>query len=292
MKPTLLILAAGMGSRYGGLKQLDPLGPNGETIMDYSVSDAILAGFNRVVFVIRRNMEQDFKKLILSKYTGHIETGYVFQEMDLLPGGFTPNPERRKPYGTAHAILSAREAIDTPFAVINADDFYGRDAFLTLSAFLQEEVDPSHPRFAMIGYQLSKTLSENGTVARGVCQVDQDQNLVKITERYHIRQDEEGIRDITDDGAITLFSPDTPVSMNCWGFTPLIFPLLDKMFVDFLEKNGGSLTAEFPIPSVVTRIIEEGIASVKVLKSSATWFGVTYKEDREHVVERLKHITR
>lgn len=290
MKPTLLILAAGMGSRYGGLKQLDLLGPNGETIMDYSINDAIAAGFNRVVFVIRRSMEEEFRELILSKYQNKIAVDYQFQELENLPKGFTVNKERIKPYGTAHAILVAKESINAPFAVINADDFYGRDAFMTISEFLQQDFDLAHPLFAMVGYQLGKTLSENGSVSRGVCVTNEKEELVSITEMRKIKRFPDGIKNMEDDGKSTLLEETTPVSMNFWGFTPNFFDHLDSMFLDFLKDNNNNPAAEFPIPSVINHFLTTKKAVIKVLKSSAEWFGVTYHEDREKVAERLKNI--
>jgi UTP-glucose-1-phosphate uridylyltransferase len=290
MKPTLLILAAGMGSRYGGLKQLDSLGPNGETIMDYSINDAIAAGFNRVVFVIRRSMEDDFRSVILSKYQNKIAVDYQFQELDNLPEEFKVNKDRVKPYGTAHAILVAKKSVNAPFAVINADDFYGRDAFKTISEFLQQDFDPAHPLFAMVGYQLGKTLSENGSVSRGVCITNEKDELVSITEMRKIKRYPDGIKNAEDDGKLTLLDEKTPVSMNFWGFTPDFFDHLDSMFVDFLRENNYNPAAEFPIPSVINHFLTTKKAVIKVLKSSAEWFGVTYHEDRENVVAKLKNI--
>ncbi len=290
MKPTLLILAAGLGSRYGGLKQLDSLGPHGETIMDYSINDAIAAGFNRVVFVIRRSMEDDFKSLIISKYQNKIAVEYQFQELDNLPKGFKVNKNRIKPYGTAHAILVAKNSINTPFAVINADDFYGRDAFMTISEFLQQDFDPEQPLYAMVGYQLGKTLSENGSVSRGVCVTNEKGELVSITEMKKIKRYHDGIKNIEDNGAITALDEERQVSMNFWGFTPNFFDDLDSMFLDFLKENNNNPAAEFPIPSVINHFLATKKAVIKVLKSNAEWFGVTYHEDRAKVVERLKKI--
>ena len=290
MKPTLLILAAGLGSRYGGLKQLDSLGPHGETIMDYSINDAIAAGFNRVVFVIRRSMEDDFKSLILSKYQNKIAVEYQFQELDNLPKGFKVNKNRIKPYGTAHAILVAKSSINTPFAVINADDFYGRDAFMTISEFLQQDFDPAYPLYAMVGYQLGNTLSENGSVSRGVCVTNEKGELVSITEMKKIKRYHDGIKNIEDNGAITPIDEQRQVSMNFWGFTPNFFDDLDRMFLDFLKENNNNPAAEFPIPSVINHFLETKKAVIQVLKSNAEWFGVTYHEDRAKVVERLKKI--
>lgn len=290
MKPTLLILAAGMGSRYGGLKQLDQLGPNGETIMDYSVDYAIKAGYGKVVFVIRKSMEEDFKQFILSKYCNRIDTQYVFQELDALPEGFSVNPERVKPYGTAHAILVAKDLIHEPFSVINADDFYGKSSFEAMSKFLQEPQKPEHPVFAMIGYQLCNTLSENGTVSRGICRTDAQNNLVSITEMTKIARTPEGIQNKADDGTVTPLEDLTPVSMNFWGFTPLFFKHLNEMFVDFLRKENNNPKSEFVLPTVVNRFLMDKSAQIKVLVTDAQWFGVTYKEDRPMVVEKLKNL--
>ncbi|MDR2978838.1 MAG: NTP transferase domain-containing protein [Bacteroidales bacterium] len=286
-KPTLLILAAGMGSRYGGLKQLDPLGPNGETIMDYSVHDAITAGFDRVVFVIRKSMEEAFCESIVPKYKDRIRVDWVFQELDSLPTGFMPNPDREKPYGTAHAILVAKNTIDKPFTVINADDFYGADAFQTIADFLQKDYDSNIPNYAMAGYQLGKTLSENGTVSRGVCQTNDNGNLIGIQEVYRIRKHGDTIKSADDNGLETTWPTKTPVSMNFWGFHPSIFAILEAMFSEFLTENDQNLTAEFQIPSVINCIIRNHMAKIKVLSSKAEWFGVTYKEDRDFVVRKL-----
>ena len=290
MKPTLLILAAGMGSRYGGLKQLDKLGPNGETIMDYSVRDAITAGFGEVVFVIRRSMEQDFKEAILSKYEKLVKVNYVFQETDTLPAPFKANPERTKPYGTAHAILSAKGAIKTPFAVINADDFYGADAFATLARFFSSLTADDTDKFAMVGYRLANTLSDNGTVSRGVCTVDENHNLAVIKEMTKIERINGQINNHNDDGSLTPLDDSTIVSMNFWGFTPIFFNHLDELFKQFLEANNDNPKSEFQIPTVVNHFLNSGQASIKVLVSSAEWFGVTYKEDREIVVARLRDL--
>ena len=287
MNPTLLILAAGMGSRYGGLKQLDQVGPNKETIMDYSVNDAIAAGFDRVVFVIRRDMEEDFKTYVLSKYVDKIKVDYVFQELSALPAGLTPNPERVKPYGTGHAILMAKEIITTPFAVINADDYYGADAFITQARFLKEPQTDTLPHFAMVGYQLNNTLSENGTVSRGVCSTNEDNFLTDIVEMLKIKRHAEGIKNTFEDGNTVTLAEETPVSMNFWGFTPVIFQHLEEQFIHFFNENQDNLKAEFQIPTLVGVLQHRDIAKVRVLKSTAQWFGITYQEDRAYVVEKL-----
>lgn len=289
MKPTLLILAAGMGSRYGGLKQLDPMGPNGETIMDYSVRYAVESGYGGVVFVIRRSMEEDFAKLILPRYADKIPVRYVFQELDMLPAGFSVNPERKKPYGTAHAILVAKDAIREPFTVINADDFYGRDAFQVMADFLTHVPDTKPATYAMVGYRLDKTLSKHGTVSRGVCQTDQDNHLVSIVENHKVGYTDNGIENI-EEGLMARYDGSEPVSMNFWGFTPDFFDGLNALFEDFLRKNEQNITAEFPIPDVITHLMATGKAKIKVLHSNAEWFGVTYQEDRAYVVDKLKQL--
>ena len=282
--PTLLVLAAGMGSRYGGLKQLDPVGPNGETLLDYSVHDAMRAGFDRVVFLIRRDIEQDFRAQIGARYAGKIDVGYAFQQLDDLPAGFTPPPGRTKPWGTAHAVWCARDTIGAPFVAINADDFYGAESFRLLGEFLSA-VDPAAQpaTFAMAAYRLDKTLSEHGTVARGICEVGADHLL-------------RGVEEVTDlarraDGTIAAggrtFAPDTPVSMNFWGFTPQVFPLLGEKLRSFLAANASSEKAEFYIPSAVAEMISAGEATVRVSPTASDWFGVTYRDDRPRVVESI-----
>jgi hypothetical protein len=297
IKPTLLILAAGMGSRYGGLKQLDALGPHGETIMDYSVNDAIEAGFGKVVFVIRKNMEADFKRFILSKYEAKIAVDYRFQELDMLPAGFTQNSAREKPYGTAHAIFVAKEAIHEPFAVINADDFYGKEAFKTMAQFLSTDIIAlahtyEKTGFAMIGYKLANTLSEYGTVSRGVCTTDSAQNLCTIQEMTKIQRYPDGIKNENPDGTFTLLAPDTPVSMNFWGFIPLFFDYLEPLFIEFLTQNNDNPAAEFAIPTAINYFLTHKIATFKVLSCDAEWFGVTYQADRAGVVEKLSRVVK
>ena len=278
-----------MGSRYGGLKQLDQMGPNGETIMDYSVRYALESGFGRVVIVIRRSMEEDFKQYILPRYADKIPVTYVFQELDILPDGFTVNPERQKPYGTAHAILVAREAIQEPFTVINADDFYGRQAFEVMADFLSHSAPTVPPTYAMVGYRLDRTLSRNGTVSRGVCQTNAEGYLTDIVENHKIGYTDKGIENI-EEGLYNLFTGEEPVSMNFWGFTPDFFQALEEQFVDFMRENHDNIKAEYPIPNVIAHLMSRGEARVKVLHSDAEWFGVTYKEDRPYVVERLAQL--
>ncbi len=286
---TLLILAAGMGSRYGGLKQLDELGPNGETIMDYSVNDAIAAGFNKVVFVIRKDFEAQFDQYILSKYQDKVKCEKVFQELNLLPEGFTPNRERTKPYGTGHAILAAKNVINEPFAVINADDFYGKDAFATIIKFFKENTD-QQSTYCMVGYELQNTLSEHGSVSRGVCIVNEKQQLDTVTEMTKIVNENGVIQNIENPNDVISFSGKEVVSMNFWGFYPSFFDQLEGLFSNFLQENSDNIKAEFTIPSVVTHAITSGLAGVHVLHCNAQWFGVTYQEDRPLIVEKLKQL--
>ena len=290
MKPTLLILAAGMGSRYGGLKQLDQMGPNGETILDYSVKYAAQAGYGKVVLVIRRSMEADFQEYILPRYKNVIPMEYVFQELDMLPAGFSVNPERVKPYGTAHAILVAKDAIKEPFTVINADDFYGKEPFQILGDYLRDVTANDPTAFAMVGYRLDKTLSENGTVSRGVCQVDGDGYLTIVKEMRKIARTDHGIEN-DEDGVVTPLTGEEPVSMNFWGFSPRFFDRLEAMFAQFLKANEGNIKAEFPIPDAVSAVMASGDAKVRVLPTKSEWFGVTYAEDRPMVVEKLKSVS-
>jgi UTP-glucose-1-phosphate uridylyltransferase len=283
---TLLILAAGMGSRYGGMKQLDELGPNGETIMDYSVNDAIAAGFTKVVFVIRKSMQEAFEAQILSKYKHKIVCECVYQELDALPEGFQSNPEREKPYGTAHAILVAKDAIKEPFAVINADDFYSRKAFSAMADFLRLPAQEEKPVFSMIGYQLKNTLSEHGTVSRGVCQTNENKELVTITEMTKIQQENHLIYHSDEKGKVIL-TGEEPVSMNFWGFTPYFFTFLNNLFIDFLKENNQNPKSEFPIPSAINYFITNHLATIKVIDCDAEWFGVTYQADRMWVMGKL-----
>jgi dTDP-glucose pyrophosphorylase len=284
MKPTLLVLAAGMGSRYGGIKQMDSFGPNGETIIDYSIYDAIEAGFGKVVFIIRESFAEDFKNLFEAKLKGKIQTEYVMQEMDSYTEGFQVPVERTKPWGTAHAVLCAKEVIHEPFAVINADDFYGRDAFEKAVKFLDEEV--SEKEYCIIGYELSKTISENGSVSRGVCEVDYEGNLLNIAERTKIFPEDGKIYYIENALKVPL-PPDTIVSMNFWGFDPTVFDFIQKLFIKFLQNNATNPKAEFFIPIVGDAFIHEGKGKIKVIPTSAQWFGVTYKEDAPTVREDL-----
>ena len=286
MKPTLFVLAAGMGSRYGGLKQLDGLGPNGETIMDYSIYDAIRAGFGKVVFVIRKDFENDFREKVLSKYVNHIPVEIVFQGIDNLPAPFVVPAGREKPWGTNHAVLMGKDVIKEPFAVINADDFYGKDAFDTLAAELIK-MDGKKNEYCMVGYRVGNTLSESGTVARGVCVVDNNKYLTDVVERTKIMR-VDGVPSFQDeDEKWVKLEENTPVSMNFWGFTPDYFEHSERMFVEFLKERGGELKSEFFIPLVVNQLIKDGTSKVKVLDTTATWFGVTYAKDREGVVNKI-----
>lgn len=286
-KPTLVVLAAGMGSRYGGLKQLDGLGPSGETIMDYSVYDAKRAGFGKVVFIIRHSFEEDFRKIVLSKYQGLIDVEVVFQEMDKLPEGFSVPEGREKPWGTNHATMMAKEVVNEPFAVINADDFYGRDSFEVLAKKLSS-LTGSKGKYCMVGYRVGNTLSESGSVARGVCQVNDEGMLTGVVERTAIERNAEGKIAFTDEnGLVQTLEDNTPVSMNMWGFTPDYFEYSDRNFVDFLRGAEGNLKAEFFIPLVVNQLIKSGEATCEVLDTTSRWFGVTYAADRPDVVTKI-----
>jgi hypothetical protein len=287
MQPALLVLAAGMGSRYGGLKQLDPVGPSGETVLDYAVFDAIRAGFDRVVFVIRREFETVFRDQIGAKYAGRIAVDYVFQSLDALPAGFSSPVGREKPWGTGHAVWCASDVIGRqPFAVINADDFYGADSFAQLSGILRTESGTSElvvagapAEFAIVGFHLANTLSEHGAVSRGICAVGSDGKLASITERTGILR--------TEVGSGKPFAGSEVVSMNCWGFTSTLFAGLDEQFREFLSRHGGDPKAEFYLPAAVSTMIARGQASVSVLPTDASWFGVTYREDKPRVVAAI-----
>ena len=290
-KPTLLILAAGMGSRYGGLKQIDPVGPSGETIMDYSIYDAIKAGFNRVVFIIRKDFEEAFRDTVVKKYEGKIDIALAFQDPMDLPEGCTFPEGREKPWGTAHAIRAARTVIDAPFAVINADDFYGADAFKQLAKFLTtvgtEAADPKP--FAMVGYRLDQTLSENGTVARGICEVAEDGKLIGVTEMTKIARKEDGtIQNEEDPAAPVPLTGDRRVSLNLWGFTPALFDGMEERFATWFKENEGQLKAEWYIPFYVDELVKAGKATVDVLPTNSCWFGVTYREDKPVVVAAIQ----
>ena len=289
MKPTLFVLAAGMGSRYGGLKQIDGLGPNGETIMDYSVFDALRAGFGKIVFVIRKDFADDFKRVVLAKYEGKVPCEICFQAIDNVPEGYTYNPERTKPWGTNHAVLMGKDLIKEPFAVINADDFYGKESFEVLAKFLNE-VAGKQNQYCMVGYRVCNTLSEHGSVSRGVCETDAAGNLTNVVERTSIERKENGIF-YTVDGVDYALPENTPVSMNMWGFTPEYFGYVEEAFKTFLKERGQELKSEFYIPTLVNELIVAGKATCRVLDTTAKWFGVTYAEDRQMVVDKIAALT-
>ena len=286
MKPTLFVLAAGMGSRYGGLKQLDGLGPNGETIMDYSIFDAIRGGFGKLVFVIRKSFEKDFREKIISKYENHIPVEVVFQDLNDLPEGFTCPEGREKPWGTNHAVLMGKDVIKEPFAVINADDFYGRDSFAVIADYLKN-IEGKHDDYCMVGYRVGNTLSESGSVSRGVCETDADGFLTTVVERTQIER-RDGKVMYKDGDSWVAVDENTPVSMNMWGFTPDYFIHSENYFIRFLRENAGNIKAEYFIPLMVNYLITSGISKVKVLDTTSKWFGVTYVEDRPSVVAQIR----
>lgn len=286
-KPTLLVLAAGMGSRYGGNKQIDGFGPNGETILEYSIYDAIRAGFGKVVLIVREEILQTAKDLLLPKLEGKIEVGFVLQSIrSFVPEEFQ-NPDRVKPFGTAHAVLCAKNAIAEPFAVINADDFYGKEAYDVLGNFLQNEVKPD--LHAMVGYAIQNVLSEHGTVSRGVCSMNAANQLIGMVERTSIAREGEKIL-AKGDGEVIEIKEGTPVSMNFWGFHPDVFADIEKMWHDFLPANKENLKSEFYIPTVANNLIQAGKAAFEILPGGKTWFGVTYTEDKPVVIDALKNL--
>ena len=290
MKPTLVVLAAGMGSRYGGLKQVDPVGPSGEAILDYSVFDAERAGFGKVVFIIRKDFETEFREKVGAKYEGVLPVEYCFQDIHDLPAPFTVPEGRTKPWGTAHAIRAAREVVKEPFAAINADDFYGRDAFAKLAAFLSSPqpagAAPERLHFAMVGYKLDLTLSDNGSVARGICKVE-DGKLTSVTEMTKLVRVPGGAENREDEANPVKLTGEERVSMNLWGFTPELFAALEARFPAWLEKNGTAPKSEWYIPFVVDELIHEGKADVAVLPTDSNWFGVTYREDKPFVTAEI-----
>lgn len=285
-KPTLLVLAAGMGSRYGGLKQIDPVGPAGETIIDYSIFDAMRAGFGKLVFVIRKDIERAFREIVGSRFENRIAVDYVFQELDKLPPGFSVPAGRTKPWGTTQAILMAESAVQEPFAAINADDFYGRNAYGVLARHLTSGTSD----YAMVGFILKNTLSDHGSVARGVSRTDANNYLTSIVEMTKIERDGSGAKNTEADGKITNLTGDEAVSMNFWGFTPALFPQIKVEFQKFLETAGGEQKSECYIPATVGELVTSGQAKVKVLRSPDSWFGVTYREDRPQVVESIRKL--
>lgn len=292
MKPTLFLLAAGMGSRYGGLKQLDGVGPHGETIMDYSIYDAINAGFGKLVFVIRKDFEDDFRRIVLSKYEHKIPCELVFQALDALPEGFTCPAERTKPWGTNHAVMMGKDAIKEPFAVINCDDFYDRDAFQVMGKFLSELPEGSTGKYAMVGFRVDNTLSESGTVSRGVCENDENHHLKSVVERTKIQRLDGQVKYLDENDQWVAVPDTTPVSMNFWGFTPDYFEHSEEFFKTFLSdpKNMENLKSEFFIPLMVDKLINDGTATCEVLDTTSKWFGVTYPEDRPDVVAKLQKL--
>ena len=282
-KPTLLVMAAGMGSRYGGLKQIDPVGPSGETLMDYSIFDAMRAGFGKVVYVIRKDIEAPFKEIIGAKFEQRIPVDYVYQELDKIPQGFNVPEGRTKPWGTTQAVLMAEDTIREPFAVINADDFYGEQGYQVLAKHLTS----GSPDYAMVGFVLRNTLSEFGSVARGVSQADENGYLQSVVELTKVERDGNGAKNTNPDGKVTQLTGKELVSMNMWGFQPSIFPLLRERFHAFLERSGNDLKSEHFVPTAVNELVSSGQARVKVLSTNDAWFGVTYREDRPRVVDSV-----
>ena len=287
MKPTLFVLAAGMGSRYGGLKQLDGLGPDSETIMDYSIFDAIRSGFGKLVFVIRKDFEADFRAKIVSKYENHIPVEVVFQSLHDLPEGFDCPSDRTKPWGTNHAVMMGKEVIHEPFAVINADDFYGRNSFDVLRRALSA-VSGKKNEYCMIGFRVGKTLSEGGSVARGVCETNQEGWLTAIVERTAIERIDGNIQFVDENGNSCILDENVPVSMNMWGFTPDYFVYSEEYFKDFLRNNGDNLRSEYFIPLMINELVTKNKARVKILNTTSEWFGITYAKDRQNVVEKIQ----
>lgn len=289
MKPTLFILAAGMGSRYGGLKQLDGLGPSGETIMDYSVYDALRAGFGKIVFVIRHDFEDEFREKVVKKYEGHVPVEVVYQDIKKIPEGYEVNPERSKPWGTNHAVLMGKDVIKEPFAVINADDYYGAESFQILADFLKG-VEGKKDEYCMIGFKIENTLSENGGVSRGLCEVSPEGNLTGVTECHGIQRKGDGLVQTLADGSETSFPEGANVSMNMWGFTPDYFGYSEKAFDKFLAEHSKELKSEFYIPTVVNNLIEQDKIKLKVLETPSKWFGVTFAADRPATVAQFEKL--
>ncbi len=292
MKPTLLILAAGMGSRYGSMKQTEQFGPSGETITDYSIFDSQRAGFGKVVFVISPAMEDEFKTSYIQKFPSNIEIDYVIQSIDKVPAGIQISPERKKPWGTAHAVLMAADKIDTPFAVINADDFYGRESYQIVAEYLKSTIEENMLELCIAGYPIRNTLSKFGTVSRGVCETDSHGYLMAITERTKIKETAKGIVNIEENDEELLLSSNCLVSMNLFGFTPGIFGFIQDQFKEFISAKSMDPKAELYIPLIVDQLIRKNQARTRVLKTDATWFGVTYKEDRPHVLEMINTLVK
>jgi len=289
MKPTLLVLAAGMGSRYGSLKQMDQFGPSGETIIDYSIYDAKQSGFEKVVFIIRKDMEADFRKNMVAKYENIMDVHLVFQELSDIPYGFKVPTDRKKPWGTTHAIWVARQAINEPFAVINADDFYGRRSYQILHDFLKDKSNDSM-EYCIIGYELARTLSDYGSVSRGICQTNDEGYLQSIIERTKIYKTENGAEYEDENGNRHPIDGNTPVSMNMMGFMPSVFEYMEKYFIDFLKEQGDDPKAEYLLPTLIDSIIRNGIALVRIIQTTENWFGVTYKEDKPIVIEKIRQL--
>ncbi len=290
MKPTLLILAAGMGSRYGSLKQIDAVGPSGEAIIDYSIYDAIRAGFEKVTFVIRKSIEKDFREVFGEKLKGKIETDFVFQELDMVPKGVTYSPDRVKPWGTAHAVWVAKNFVKEPFVAINADDFYGSGSYQAMADYLTGQGEDKDGKYCMMGYQLQNTLSDFGYVSRGVCDSGDNDFLKSVVERPMIARDENGIYFQDENKEKMPLSGNELVSMNIWGFTPELFEHIDVAFSEFIKIKATQLKAELYIPAVVNNLVAKGSASVKILPAIDQWFGVTYKEDKPFAVENINRL--
>ena len=291
-EPALVVLAAGIGSRYGGLKQIEPVGPGGEAVLDYAVFDAKRAGFGKFIFVIRREIEQDFREVFGRRFARHVNLDYAFQELDMVPPGRCVPPGRQKPWGTGHAVLSAAPLLDRPFAVINADDFYGAESFRPLARFLSQAAPANPEPFAMVGFQLDRTLSEHGTVARGLCHVDAEGYLTSVEELTAIEKQPGGARNKEADGSFRNLTGREIVSMNCWGFSVGLLSRLRHLFGEFFDRNQANPKAEFYLPTAVNTLIQQGRARVKVLPTPAQWFGVTYREDRAVVVESIRALIR
>jgi len=286
-RTTLVLLAAGMGSRYGGVKQIDGVGPGGEAIIDYSIYDALKAGFTDLCFVVREEIKDAVREFFAGKFPNEIGVTYAIQSLDDLPGNFQLPTDRTKPWGTAHAVFAARKLVDTPFAVVNADDFYGRDSYARLHAFLAP-LEPDATDYAMVGFRLDDTLSPHGTVSRGICSSNADGYLQKIVEHKKIERLGDRIFNVWDDGSSIDLPSDSIASMNMFGFTPSVFPLIDQAFSRFLEQDATDPKAEFYIPALMTRLIDGGKARMQVLPTSSHWFGMTYREDRETVQSQIR----
>ncbi len=283
--PTLLILAAGMGSRFGGLKQFEPLGPQGETLMDYSVHDALKAGFGRVVFVIRKEFEANFKQGVVTRYSKSVPVALAYQDLKDLPAGSHPAGDRQKPWGTGQAVWAARQVVQEPFAMINADDFYGAPAFHAMAEFLKTKA--AHDRFAMVAYRLAATTSSHGSVSRGICQIGESHHLLRVKEMTRILPEGQSYKDHATD---TLLKGDESVSMNFWGLHPAVFGHLEQLFARFLKEQGGDAKSEFQIPTAIDALISTGETTVQVLKTESPWFGLTYREESDAIRARLAEL--